>query len=72
MFVLCRIAEKYSFRMFTIAGLWFMYHIFDAFMLWYNYRQSEWTYIVAVSLITATTVLLFLPERKTGQVKSIN
>lgn len=71
MFVLCRVAAKYSFRMFTIAGLWFLYHIIDAFMLWYNYRTGHYVYWILVPVIAGCIVALFIPERKTGQVKSM-
>lgn len=72
MFVLTKVAAKYSFRMFQVAGVWFMYHVFDSFMLWYNYRQSNWLYWVVLLAIVVSTVLVFLPERRTGQVKSMN
>jgi hypothetical protein len=70
-FVLARVAALYSFRLFCITALWFIYHLFDSFMLWYDYRTSHWLYWVLVAGIATTIAFMFLPEKKTGRIISM-
>lgn len=70
-FVMARVAAVYSFRLFIICGIWFLYHLFDGFMLWYNYRTSHWLYWVIVAGAALSIGSLFLPEKRAGKVVSL-
>lgn len=70
-FVLAKIAYRFSFRLFLIGITWFLYHCFDLFMLWWNFKTSYWLYLITYVAITATIVSLFVPEKRQAIVKSI-
>lgn len=63
-FVLCRVAMEYSYRLFRVSAILFVYHLFDHFMLWYNYRTSHWAYWVFIVAVVACVVAMFLPDRR--------
>jgi hypothetical protein len=72
MFLLCKLAYQYSFRLFRVCCLYFAYHTFDFIMLIYNFRRSAWIYWVVVGVTLIATALIGFPERKKcGKVVSI-
>lgn len=71
-FVMARIAYQYSFRLFLIGVIFFFYHVFDLWMLLWNFKTSYWLYMVLYVVIILCIVSLFAPEKKQGIVKSIN
>lgn len=71
-FVLAKVAAQYSFKLFLIGLIWFLYHVFDFVMLLWNFKTSYWLYAVTYVAISACIVCLFLSERKQGVVKSLN
>jgi hypothetical protein len=48
-----------------------LYYITDHFMLWYNYRSSEWVYLVENACIILSIILLFVVRERRGKVKSL-
>lgn len=47
-----------------------LYHLTDCFMLWYNYRTSEWVYIAENGFNILSLFMLAVPERKGAKIKS--
>jgi len=70
-FVIAKVAYQFSYRLFLIAWIFFGYQVFDAVMLWVNYKTSYWMYWVLNAVIIAGVVIIFLPEKKRAIVKSI-
>lgn len=70
-FVLTKIAYRFSFRLFLIGFVWFLYHCLDLFMLWWDFKTSYWLYLAVYVAIIATIISLFVPDKKTGFIKSI-
>lgn len=70
-FVSALAAYFYSFRLFRIFCLYFLYHCFDHFMLWYDYRTTHWTYHALNIVSFFCIVVMFLPDKKQGLVKSM-
>lgn len=65
------IASNYSFRLFRVCAVFFVYHVIDHFMLWYNYKTGHVLYWFMGLAIIACTISMFLPERKSGRVASM-
>lgn len=63
-FVLARVAKEYSFRVFKVAAILCVYHVFDWFMLWYDYRQSHWYYYAVAAFYSVAVIRLLWPMRK--------
>lgn len=70
-FVLCKIAYVYSFRLFLICGVFLLYHVADAFMFWYNFKQSHWGYWGLLISIILCILFLILPIKKESKYKSL-
>lgn len=70
-FVLAKIAYQYSFRLFLIGSIFFLYHVIDHFMLWWNYKTSYWLYWIMLAAIIGTIASLFAPEKKQAIIKSL-
>lgn len=70
--ILTLVARKYSYRLFLVCSVFLGYHIFDHFMLWYDYRSSHWLYWLEL-LTDGICLLLFfiIKDKKTGTIKSI-
>jgi hypothetical protein len=67
-FVVSISAAAYSFRLFRVAGLFFIYHVISHFLLWYNFRTTYEVYWLLNITIIACIVAMFIPDRKTGRV----
>lgn len=46
-----------------------VYHLFDHFMLWYNYKQSYWLYWVEGVCDLLCVLTLLIPERRGAKIK---
>ena len=71
-FVLAKIAYRYNFRLFLIGCIFFLYHVVDWFMMWYDYKTSQLFYWFLNGAIVLSIIALFIPEKKQGVVKSID
>lgn len=71
-FVLAKVAYQYSFRLFLVGCIFFMYHLIDHFMLWWNYKTSYWLYWILIVASILSVMALFRPEKKQGIIKSLN
>lgn len=71
-FCFAKVSYQYSYRLFLIGIIWFVYHLIDWFMLWWDYKTSVLFYWFLNITIALTISSLFVPERKQGVVKSIN
>ena len=70
--VLTLVSYRYSFRLFLISGVFFLYHLFDAFMFWYNYRTSYAIYWGLDIAIYLCIIMLMLPvDRWRAKYKSM-
>jgi hypothetical protein len=70
-FALTVISYKVSWRLFRVSFVFFVYHLLDHFLLWWNYRSSHWVYwIMGFSYIVAILVI-FIPVRNQGKLKSM-
>jgi hypothetical protein len=68
MFALCIVSGQYSYRLFRVCAVFFIYHIADHFLMWYNYRSTHAVYWLMAVAYIAAVVMLFIPDRKTGRV----
>ncbi len=67
---MARIAFKYSFRLFLIIGLFFIYHIADTLLLWWNFKSAHWFYWALLCVIAISIVIIVYPVRnKQGIIK---
>lgn len=70
-FAMSVISYKVSWRLFRVSVVFFVYHLVDHFLLWWDYRSSHLVYwIMGISYIIAI-LLIFMPERKQGRLKSM-
>lgn len=71
-FVLTKIAYQYSFKLFIVGSIFFLYHFIDAVMFWVNYKTSYWLYWSLLATIVLSIVFLILPlEKQKAIYKSI-
>lgn len=70
-FVLAKVAYRFSFRLFLVGFIWFVYHCIDLFMLWWDFKTSYWLYIVMYAAVTGTIISLFVPEKQQAIIKSL-
>lgn len=56
--------QRYSFRLYVIWLIYFLYHLFDLTMFMYNYKTSYWLYITMLSLSTASSLLVAFSGKK--------
>lgn len=61
----------YSRRLGSMFLCYCFYHVLDNLMLWWNYRTSEWVYIVENSCNILCLLMLFLPDKNRAVVRSI-
>lgn len=71
MFALTIVSGQYSFRLFRVCFIFFLYHIFDHLLMWYNYRSTHWVYWLMGIFYTAAVISMFFPEKKTAVIKSM-
>lgn len=65
-FVLARVSYKYSYKLFLICCVFFLYHVVDYFLLWYDYKTSYLFYWFLNGAIIAAVGALFVPDKKKG------
>jgi hypothetical protein len=65
------VASKYSRRLFYIASVWFLYHVLDLYMFWWNYKSTYWVYWCLLIAGTIQTVLLLIPIKERAKIVSM-
>ncbi len=66
------VLKRFSHRLYLISIVFLSYHVFDHFMLWYNYKTSWWLYIVELLAdIIAVIILVKVKDKKQAVVKSL-
>lgn len=70
-FCLSVIGYQYSYRMFLVGCVFFVYHLFDTFMLLYNYKTFKWLHWAWIIAVIVSIIFVLLPEKKQAIVKSI-
>lgn len=71
-FVMARIAYRFSHVLFMVVSIFFFYHIVDAFMYLYNYKNTRWFYIVMLVIdVCAAPVIAFKLFKNKSKYKSI-
>lgn len=71
-FVLAKVAYKYSYKLFLVGCVFFVYHVADYFMLWWDYKTSVIFYYFLNGAILIALICLFIPEKKRGNVVSFD
>lgn len=70
---MARIAYEFSFRLFCIVGMFFIYHVLDIIMLWWDYKTSHWMYwLLNVIIIISVVIILYPIKNKTAILKQFN
>lgn len=70
---MARIAYEFSFRLFLIVGLFFIYHVIDIILLWWSFKTSHWIYWVLIGIIIISVVIIIYPiKNKTAILKQFN
>lgn len=70
--LMAKIAFRYSEKLYLICIVFLLYHVFDHFMLWYNYKTTWWLYIVElIADAVAIFILLRVKDKKQAIVKSL-
>lgn len=70
--VLVLISYRYSLKLFLVSVLFLIYHLFDAFMLLYDYRTSYGIYFnLYISIFLSCYVIVFVNDRWLGKYKSM-
>lgn len=70
-FILAKIAYLYSFRIFLVGCIFFLYHIIDWFMLWYDYKTSVLFYYFLNAAVLIAIIMLFVPDKRQAIIKSM-
>jgi hypothetical protein len=70
-FIFTIAVNKYSFRLFLIGCIFFLYHIVDWFMLWWDYKTSVLFYYFINAAVLLSIAALFVPEKKQAIIKSL-
>lgn len=70
-FVLAKISLQYSYAMFRVAMVFFVYHVIGHFMLWYNYRTGHFMYYILGVACTWCIVAIFSKDKKHPPVRSM-
>lgn len=60
---MARIAFEYSFRLFLIIGLFFLYHVADTLMLWWNFKSYHWFYWIVIGIIIVSVIIIIYPVK---------
>jgi hypothetical protein len=63
-FVMSKIAYQYSFRLFLVCVVFFVYHLIDSLMFWYDFKTSHWFYWTMIVSVICTVMFLILPVEK--------
>lgn len=56
--------QRYSFRLYSIWIVYFLYHVFDLIMFMYDYKTTYWLYIVALSFSTSAALFIATGGKK--------
>lgn len=70
-FVLAKVAYQYSYRLFRVGCIFFLYHIIDWFMMWWDYKTSNLFYYYLNGAIIISIIAMLVPEKKQGVLKSL-
>lgn len=70
-FVAAVISSHYSDRLFRICAIFFVYHIIDHFMLWYNYKTGHGMYWIAAAAYVSASLMMFTKDKMTAPVRHI-
>lgn len=66
-FVSAAISIRYSYKLFCIMSLVFIYLVIDLFAFWYNYKSFVPMYwVLLVFIIASVLILIFVKEKKKG------
>lgn len=71
-FCFAKMAREINYKLFRVVFIFFWYHVFDWFMLWWDYKTSNWFYWLLNGSVISAIICLFIPEKKQAIVKSIN
>lgn len=72
-FVATKIALQFSYKLFMICGIYFVYHFLDHLMLWYNFKSThEFYWVIHTLNVICIAILIFKKEKKTGVLKSFD
>lgn len=71
-FCLAKVTYQYSYKLYLVCLIWFVYHLLDWAMLWWDYKTSVWFYYFLNAAIICSIIALFVPEKKQAIIKSIN
>lgn len=71
MFCFAKVSYIVSFRLFLVCCVFFIYHLVDGFMLWYDYKTSSGLYWLLDIACFLSVLLLFFPDKKTAIIKSM-
>lgn len=71
-FILAKVAYKYSFKLFLVGCVFFIYHVADWFMLWWDYKTSNLFYYFLNGAILIAVIMVFIPEKKQAIIKSFD
>lgn len=71
-FVLAKVAHKYSYKLFLVGCIFFVYHVADYFMMWWDFKTSVLFYYFLNGAILVAIACLFIPEKKRGNVVSFD
>jgi len=58
------VSVRYSFKMFSLFGLVFIYKAIDMILFWWNYKSSYATYYILVAVIGAWIILIIFHKDK--------
>lgn len=56
--------QRYSFKLYIIWLIYFMYHLFDIIMFMYNYKTSYWLYAVMMCFSTSSALFVGFSRKK--------
>lgn len=69
--VMATLAFRISRKMFIVASLFGVYHLFDFIMFLVNFNQSWWLYYFLFSVLGLSVIFLFIPMKEKAKVINI-
>lgn len=71
-FVAAKISYQYSFKLFLIFCVCFVYGMGDLFLFWLNYKSEPYSFwLLVASVCTAISFLIFAKEKRQSIYKSL-
>lgn len=64
-------AIRTSRKKFMVVFVFFIYHLFDAAMFLYNYKQGHWLYLALLALDGLALALVFIPIKEKAKIIEI-